>query len=227
MKKLLIISIAVALFGNAVYSQTLAEHHNLMLNALTTKYPNGNFSASTAYDEFKQYGQNNGLPAVALTYNQFKATYLANVASETDFVNSLVNSNYISQSLANYITQVAATLKSNNVYDNYPSKTTFQSQTNATKQSSQYISLSAADKELADLFLVNLNTSYELWWGIDNQKAPQFVTLQRCRFWCIVCVALHDAAGLFVPEVGWLLGPMASFIARCCICGSCGNVNCQ
>jgi hypothetical protein len=223
MKKVFLVLMAVALLDNAALSQTLAEHHNLMLNDLFTKYPNGNFSANTAFNEFKQYGQANGLPAFNLTYSEFKSTYFANVTSEADFIGKLVSNGQISQSLANYFLQVAGSFKGNNVNENYLSKAVFQSQSNATKQTSQYSGLSAADKVLADQFLVNLNQSYELWWGVDNQKAPQFTTQGRCRFWCVICVSLFDASGLLVPGYGWALGPMASLIARCCICGSCGD----
>jgi hypothetical protein len=241
MKKVFLILVAVALLDNAAHSQTPAEHHNLMLKALFTKYPNGNFSASTAYDEFKLYAQANGLPVPTMTYSALKAEYFTNVTSETDFVNRLVSKGHITQALADYTVSVLTSLKNNKLGDNYMATSLFLSQISATKQGSLYSGLSSTEKTLADNFLDQLGKSYELWWEVDNTQVPNFaktkgtVASRRCGWACAICVAFFDAVGVFIgytlganPYGQIVVGAFASFVARCCICSSCSdNVNCS
>jgi hypothetical protein len=151
-----------------------------------------------------------------------KSTYFENVTDWKSFYQNLLNKRFISIGLHSFMTEFGISLKAANFEMNDANLTSFIA---GMKTNSKYTSLNSADKLKLDTYFEGIKKSATFWKKIDTED-QQKSRRCRCRLGCSICVALFDIGGLLIPVYGWAVGPLASFIARCCICSCCNNVNC-
>lgn len=127
----------------------------------------------------------------------------------------------ISAELASYIRDIEAD------FNSFTENTTLEDVLAYIGEKEESLHLSAEDTDKALKFLAILKKSTSLWMDPGSQN--------RCGIGCWICTVLADAAGILIfAGSGDIIdiifqvlgGASVSTIARCCICGKCGDDPC-
>jgi hypothetical protein len=141
--------------------------------------------------------------------------------SNDELVRKLEADGKISAELASYIRNIEAG------FNAFSESITLEEVLAYVREKEESLHMSAEDSDKALKFLAILKKSTALWMNPNAQN--------RCGIGCWICTAIADAAGILIfAGTGDIIdiifqvlgGASVSAIARCCICGKCGDDPC-
>ena len=225
---LIILLVSFSISATSYAQLSLADHHNIILEKIILPgAKTSNIDKEQIVKNIISYASENGYKVRQdLTYQELNVNYIQGSRTCEDFINNIALKGIISNNVKQYIYSLKNDIENNMiVYDSSQLSATI----NMYKSQSNYKQFSSTDKQNINLFEEGFQKSFSFWNRNENYSPGVYGRKSTCRcgIGCLICVALIDAGGLLVPGIGIVLGPVASGIARCCICGCCNNVGCQ
>lgn len=213
-KQFLLITLLFVLIIKGV-SQTKGDIHNEVVGAIVNQFANAsNVTFQQVYDFTATYASQHGYSIPSFqTLSSYKSSYLTGKTSCDQVFAALRDASVISSGLCTYYTQLKGYVEAN--ADDHTSS--INSLVDAFTSSSYYTSLSQGDQLTAQDFNDIAKKSFSFWYTNETNGR------KSCRLVCILCIALVDAS---FSWCGPVCAAIMSAVARCCLCGTCGNVTC-